>query len=55
MLPEKAAPALAGLDQILAADLLAAMKPKAAAKILDEITRQKASELSTTFSTPQLE
>jgi flagellar motility protein MotE (MotC chaperone) len=55
MLPEKAAPALAGLDQILAADLLAAMKPKAAAKILDEIARQKASELSTTFSTPQLE
>jgi len=55
MLPAKAAPALAGLDQLLAADLLAAMKPKAAAKILDEITRQKASELSTTFSTPQLE
>lgn len=55
MSPEKAAPALAGLDEHLATELLAAMKTKAAAKILDETTRLKASELSTTFSTPQLE
>jgi flagellar motility protein MotE (MotC chaperone) len=55
MTPVKAAPALAGLEPQLAADLLAAMKVKAAAKILDEISRQKATELSTTFSTLQLE
>lgn len=55
MTPAKAALALSGLDKNLAADLLASMKVKAAAKILDQINRQKASELSTTFSTLQLE
>lgn len=55
MTPQKAALAISGLEKQLAADLLAAMKTKAAAKILDQITRQKATELSTTFSTIQLE
>jgi flagellar motility protein MotE (MotC chaperone) len=55
MSPDKAALAINGLDQQLAADLLANMKVKAAAKILDQISQQKAAELSTTFSTLQLE
>lgn len=55
MTPNKASLALTGLDKTLAADLLANMKVKAAAKILDEISKQKAVELSTTFSTLQLE
>ena len=53
--PVKAALALSGLEQQLAADLLANMKVKSAAKILDEISKQKAVELSTSFSTLQLE
>lgn len=55
MAPVKAAQAMAGLEQQLAADLLANMKPKAAAKILDQIAKQKATELSTTFSNLQIE
>jgi flagellar motility protein MotE (MotC chaperone) len=55
MLPAKAALAITGLDQQLAADLLANMKVKAAAKILDQISKQKATEISTTFTTLQLE
>ena len=55
MAPVKAALSLSGLEQQLAADLLASMKVKAAAKILDQISKQKATELSTTFSTLQLE
>jgi flagellar motility protein MotE (MotC chaperone) len=55
MAPTKAAQAITGLDEQLAADLLANMKVKAAAKILDQISKQKATELSTTFSTLQLE
>lgn len=55
MSPPKAALAITGLDEQLATDLLANMKAKAAAKILDQISRQKATELSTTFSTIQLE
>lgn len=55
MTPAKAALALSSLDQTLAADLLSNMKVKSAAKILDQIPRQKASELSTRFSTLQLE
>jgi flagellar motility protein MotE (MotC chaperone) len=55
MSPDKAALALSGLNQKLAADLLAKMKVKAAAKILDQISKQKATDLSTTFSTIQLE
>jgi flagellar motility protein MotE (MotC chaperone) len=55
MSPEKAALAMTGLEQQLAADLLANMKVKAAAQILDQISKQKATDLSTTFSTLQLE
>lgn len=55
MSPDKAALAISGLDQKLASELLAKMKVKAAAKILDQISKQKASELSTTFSTVQRE
>lgn len=55
MAPQKAALALSGLEPELASDLLAVMKVKAAAKILDQMSKQKATELSTTFSTIQLE
>ena len=55
MIPIKAAQALTGLDQRLAADILDAMKTKTAAKVLDQLAKQKATELSTTFSTLQLE
>jgi len=55
MSPDKASLALSGLDQQLAADLLANMKIKAAAKILDQISDKKATQLSTAFSTIQLE
>ncbi|MGW8193661.1 MAG: MotE family protein [Desulforhopalus sp.] len=55
MSPEKAALALAELDDKLAADLLASMKTKAAARILDQTSIQKTTELSTTFTTLQLE
>lgn len=55
MAPNKAALALSGLDQRLAADILANMKVKAAAKVLDSLNKQKAVELSETFSTMQLE
>lgn len=55
MTPQKAAMAISGLNPQLATDLLAAMKAKSAAKILNQIPRQKATELSRTFSTIQLE
>ncbi len=55
MSPDKAALAITGLDQQLAADLLAKMKAKAAAKILDQTTKLTTTELSTTFTTLQLE
>lgn len=55
MEPAKAAQAITGLEEQLAADLLANMKVKSAAKILDQISKQKATELSTAFSTLQLE
>ncbi len=55
MNPVKASLAIAGLDQQLAADLLANMKVKSAAKILDQSSKQKATQLSTAFSTLQLE
>ena len=55
MSPAKAARALTGLEEQLAADLLGAMKVKAAAKILDQTAKQKTADLSTTFSTLQLE
>ncbi len=55
MTPIKAAQAMSGLDQRLAADILDAMKTKAAARVLDQLAKQKATELSATFSTLQLE
>lgn len=55
MTPAKAALAMTGLEQRLAADLLENMKVKSAAKILDQISKQKATQLSTTYSTIQLE
>jgi flagellar motility protein MotE (MotC chaperone) len=55
MNPAKASLALSGLDQKLAADLLANMKIKAAAKILDQTSKQKTTQLSNAFSTLQLE
>ena len=55
MAPDKAALALSGLDKKLAAELLAHMKVKAAAKILDQMAKQNTTELSKTFSTLQLE
>ncbi len=53
--PEKAAQAMTGLDERLAAAILAHMKVKPAARILDSLNKQKAAELSKTFSTIQLE
>lgn len=55
MAPAKAALAMSGLEEKLAADLLSSMKAKSAAKILDQLAKQKATELSTAFSTLQLE
>ena len=51
MAPDKAAFAMATMDEKLATDLLANMKVKSAAKILNVLDRKKTSELSTTFST----
>ncbi len=51
----KAAMAISSMDPKLATELLANMKPKAAAKILNMLDKQKASQLSTTFTTIQLE
>jgi flagellar motility protein MotE (MotC chaperone) len=51
MAPDKAALALSNMDDKLATDLLATMKPRSAAKILNALDRKKASELGTTFST----
>lgn len=55
MSPERAALALSALDVQLAADLLANMKVKSAAKILDRLDKAKASQLSTTFTTIKVE
>lgn len=55
MAPVKAAQVISSLDQQLAADLLASMKVKAAANILNQISKQKATEISTTFSTLPIE
>lgn len=55
MNPTKAALALTGLEQQLASDLLGKMKVKSAAKILDQVSRQKTTEISTTYTTLQLE
>lgn len=55
MASENAASAMSRLEPGLATELLANMKPKAAAKILNKLDRQKTSELSTTFTTIQIE
>ncbi len=55
MTPGRAALAMASLDGQLAADLLANMKVKSAAKILDQMDKIKASQLSTTFTTIKVE
>jgi len=55
MSPERAAQALSTLDITLAADLLANIKVKAAAKILDRMDKATASRLSTTFTTIKVE
>ncbi len=53
--PEKAAFAISGMEEQLATDLLANMKVKSAAKVLDRLNRKKATELSSTFSQIQIE
>ncbi|MFN2354741.1 MAG: MotE family protein [Desulfopila sp.] len=55
MAPGRAALAMTGMEAQLATELLAGMKPKAAAKILDMLKRQKTSELSSAFTTLQIE
>ncbi len=55
MSPDRAALAMGTVDIQLAADLLANMKVKSAAKILDKMDKVKASQLSTTFTTIQVE
>lgn len=55
MTPDRAALAMAALDEQLAATLLANMKIKSAAKILDRMDKAKASQLSTAFTTLKVE
>jgi len=55
MAPERAAQALSALDVQLAASLLANIKVKAAAKILNRMDKATASQLSTTFTSIQVE
>ena len=55
MSPDRAALAMATVDEQLASDLLANMKVKSAAKILDKMDKVKASQLSTTFTTIKVE
>ena len=55
MVPERAALAMTGMDQNLATVLLSNMKSKAASKVLNVLDKQKTSELSTTFTTIQME
>jgi flagellar motility protein MotE (MotC chaperone) len=50
MSPEKAATVLVTIDQELAIAILAKMKIKSAAKILNNIEREKAAKLTTAFS-----
>jgi flagellar motility protein MotE (MotC chaperone) len=50
MSPEKAATVLITIDQELAVSILAKMKIKSAARILNNIEREKAAKLSTAFS-----
>lgn len=53
--PEKAAFAISGMEEQLATDLLANMKAKTAAKVLDNLNKMKASSLSSKFSQIQIE
>lgn len=53
--PDRAALAIGTIDVKLGAQLLANMKVKSAAKILDRMDKAKASELSTTFTTMKVE
>jgi flagellar motility protein MotE (MotC chaperone) len=55
MVPGRAALAMNNMDPALASNLLAGMKPKAAAKILDMLDKQKTSNLSTAFTRIQIE
>ncbi len=55
MAPAKAAMAMGTLSNRLASDLLANMKVKSAARILDQMDKTKAAQLSITFSTIQME
>lgn len=48
--PAKAAEALINQDRPLAIDILAGMKTKAAAKVLNNMTREQAAEMSRGFS-----
>lgn len=53
--PEKAAFAISGMEDELATDLLANMKVKTAAKVLDRLSKLKATQLSSKFSKIQIE
>ncbi len=55
MTPARAAEAMAGLEETLAADILEQMKTRAAAKLLDALRREKATDLSRTYTTMPLE
>jgi flagellar motility protein MotE (MotC chaperone) len=55
MEPVRAALAINNMDPTLATDLLASMKPKAAARIMNVLDKQKTSTLSTTFTRIQIE
>lgn len=53
--PEKAAFAISGMEDELATELLANMKVKTAAKVLDRLSKLKATQLSSKFSQIQIE
>lgn len=55
MSPDRAALAMNGMDPALATDILANMKAKAAAKVLNMLDKQKTSQLSTRFTTIPIE
>jgi flagellar motility protein MotE (MotC chaperone) len=55
MVPAKAALAMTSMDPNLATEILGNMKPKSAAKVMDMLDKNKTSQLSTTFTTIQIE
>jgi len=55
MAPTKAALAMTGMDPNLATEILGNMKPKSAAKVMDMLDKNKTTQLSTTFTTIQIE